>query len=961
MTIIMAASSERGGIMPSLPASWPDYVPEARLDRVTHLACEIFTTPIALIVLTERGQGWIRSWAGSDIEDVSQQPSARGQMVQLIQDIGLSSMASNTGVDDSGPPWTRLGLAFHAAAMIQAPDGEPLGSLLILDKIARHDFLPAQRAMLRSLAAMAGDALATVRAHNETRACRKKLTEVINILSEGCIIVDATGHVAQCNEQYADLVGVGSAASLVGGTYRDVLRAGIAKYGVPLNYTEVSWLEERMSDMHEGPVDIETSLGKDHWYRTVERQTTDGGFVCLRADVTPLRLREAALQESEIRLAEAHRVTELGTFISEGTSSHIEMSEQAYKILGVTPGRKMDLKALLGLVHPDDLKQVTDGVAHAGRWHGGTKGAAVQMEFRICRLDGSIGIVSLAIQVTFTSAGRYLRRTSTMREVTLEREREAIMENARATAERANNAKSEFLANMSHEIRTPLNGVLGMLSALDDSSLDPEQTELLDVARSSAESLLLILNDILDLSKIEAGRLELEMMDVEIHPLLGGIVKLYMLQASMKNVVLDAQLSSAVPLVLLADGGRLRQMILNFVSNAMKFTSAGAIHIRADYIKPAASASVSRLRIEVSDTGTGIPVERQSEVFERFSQLDSSQSRRFGGTGLGLAITRGLAEQMQGSIGFHSKPGIGTTFWFEVPVQPGSSNMPMHRQDEVPDASRPLRILVAEDNLTNQLVTRLMLNRLGHQADVVCDGLQAVEAVGCSDYDLVLMDLSMPNMDGIQAIEEIRRLPGSRGRVPIVALTANAFDMDRAKCLSLGMQGFLTKPVIRAKLKAAIRAATHTLDARTSGSESPDPMLPAFDEKRVLDLLVMERLQHDLGMGTFRLMLGALAEDLDRRLIEGERAAENRDPAGMIKVTHSLKGLAGTVGAWHLAHLASTTHDAAKDGMFDDIPGMWRNIVAQIGKVRNRIASLQSSSNEDPVLNRVAATESSTP
>jgi two-component system, sensor histidine kinase and response regulator len=858
--------------------------------------------------------------------------------------------------------------------------------------------------------------------------------------------------------------------------------------------------------------------GNEHWVQTTKVPLRDGkgniiGLVGLCHDITDRKIAEAELQESARRLQSIIEAVDEGITVSDRNGHFEVFNSKMEAITGYTLSEANSTGDFFSLLCP--AAQNTEHASAKLRDVIGT-GESRELELTICTKTGE----EKALLVS-TSVVRYKNRDMVLgayRDITgrkrAEREMAMYAEQlltaksqaedqthileeqarelalAREEALQASRLKSEFVANMSHEIRTPMNGVIGMTGLLLDTRLTLEQREYTEIIRTSGEALLSIINDILDFSKIEAGKLSLEIIDFDLRPLVEDSIDMLVQKAHEKGLELICSISDSLPTAAHGDPGRLRQILINLLGNAIKFTERGEVCVEATLERE--TGDEMDVRFMIRDTGIGISEEHRQRLFQSFSQADGSTTRRYGGTGLGLAISKQLAEMMGGSIGVKSQPGVGSEFWFTIRLQkqarpgvvvrpratlenvrvlivddnhtnrrilshiverwgmrskaveggeealealrsavstgdpyaialldmqmpemdgfmlaknikadPSTADLPLvlltslgHGNGSAaasgiaatltkpvkesalfdtlavllgtagqgadvppdpldsPDAAEglrivhphPLRILVAEDNAINQKVALRMLEKLGYRADMVANGREAIEALKQMPYDLVLMDCSMPEMDGFDATAAIRAMEGEYRHTIIVAMTANALHGDRERVLAAGMDDYLAKPVSQKELAALIRDWTMKIRQGDGGihlptaqKQSPAPQGEILDKKRLAEL---RELRDGQAEGWFRDLVETYLTDAEHRIIEIHEAASEENAAAMGRLAHALKGSSKNIGVRNVVGVCQRLQSLGESGTCAEVHGLLQELKEEFARTREELIRL---------------------
>ena len=631
---------------------------------------------------------------------------------------------------------------------------------------------------------------------------------IYEVSPDGILAVDQRQVIISHNQRFLEIWRLNQPAYLVGSPDAPVLASVVDQV------KDKEAFLERVRALYDDPAaedhcEVELADG-----RTLERRSTVlrgdrgeyWGRVWFFRDITSRKEAEDALRRTELRFRSLAESNLVGVWVGNASGQITESNDQALRMLGYD---RADLDA--GMLRWDKISapDKQDVVCRISEDLGSGR-ATPPLEMEYLRKDGSRLPVLTGLAPLGTAAGEAI---GIVIDLTKRRRIEEEMRLAKEAAELANRTKSDFLANMSHEIRTPMNGILGTLDLAMDTPLNPEQREYVGLAKTSADSLLALLNEILDLSKIEAGKLNLNPTEFDPRELVETAVRMFSARAREKKLTVSCEIASDVPEALLGDDLRLRQVLANLVGNAIKFTAQGQVSLSVSVSRRLGENRV-RLQFTVRDTGPGIPQDLQELIFEPFRQADASTTRRFGGTGLGLTICSRLVKLMGGRIWLESTPPNGSAFHFTGEFGSGSKARLKQQAATAPEApvpgqARPLRILLAEDNQVNQLVAVRMLQKAGHAVTVAATGPDVLAKLKGHSFDVVLMDVQMPGMDGLEATAAIREREKATGEhLPIIAMTASAMQGDPERCLAAGMDAYLSKPISPQMLFARLREAT---------------------------------------------------------------------------------------------------------------------------------------------------------
>jgi len=758
-------------------------------DRLTSLAATLFEAPAALVSITEGHRQLFRSHLGIGVVEIESENAFTPHAVAMGEGAVLvvEDAAADPRFRDSFYVAGEAHIRFYAGAVISTRDGRHVGTLCVLDQKARPRPDEAKLETLKSMARLAADMLEK---REQARAKAEKL-EMLDMAEA----MSGVGHwrldVATNRVTWSDQVY--HVHGLDPDEFDPNLGSAIDAYH-PEDREVITAVVQRAIETGE-PYDVRLKLIRtDGETRLVRTQGTpqrdeSGRVTALFGVFQDITEQEASLararkNEHRYRLLADNMADVLARVKPDGHSNYISPAVEAIlgysraEMFGTTAqeyvleeDRPIFMGAMTEVLKTGENRRVQYRAVHKNGEH-------IWVETQLQRVENSKGEGEVIIVI------RDIRDRKVL---------EHDLMAARDRAEAAARAKSEFLANMSHELRTPLTSVVGFAGLLGQSrTLGEEERRYVERIAAGSEALLAVINDILDYSKLEAGKVELDPHRFDPLALAQAGVELMEGQCRAKGLDVRLEMDPDMPAGLIGDSGRLRQVLLNFLSNAVKFTTEGGVTVTAS-CEPGTDGRVW-LSLSVKDTGVGVSDAQVEQLFDRFTQADASTTRTFGGTGLGLAISRQLVEMMGGEIGAFGKPGEGSTFWFQVPL-PLADASEEPAEGEVAQAIGAARILMADDAPANRELVSVLLGGMGLVVDTVENGAEAVEAVRHEAYDLVLMDVHMPVMDGLDAARAIRSLGGAAGKIPIIALTANVAREQVQACLEAGMNGHLAKPI----------------------------------------------------------------------------------------------------------------------------------------------------------------------
>ena len=855
---------------------------EARFDRITAMAAAHFKAPIALVSLVDTDRQWFKSCIGLEVRETERGWAFCDHAIRLgahavmvVEDATLDARFKNNPLVTGAPH-----IRFYAGATLTTSEGVNLGSLCVIDTEARPAPAEADLAHLRALADLVVDQIDLSRARMELDDRHRILDLGERLSGTGYWTLNTQTRALFWSPQVYAIHGEDPA------TYNPGLGDALAFY-VEEDRKLVSDLIKTRSGNGQGwefdaiIVRADGSRRNVRSLAEVQRDTTGRvtGFFGVFKDLTDERkaIETAIEQERRYRLLADNVSDVIATYSPDGIFSYL--SPSISELLGYSPEELIG-RTPYDIMVPEDHARVAREFRQAAKTR-----LPLTVEYRAITKGGLVRWLEARSRFQRDENDVIVEINDSVRDVTERREREMALAEARAVAEDAARTKADFLANMSHEIRTPLNGVLGFAEVLSNTALDDDQRRYLDRILTAGKGLSALIDDILDFSKIESGKMTTERRAFDLKSLATDVVDLTQVSVA-GRLDLELEFNDGVCPWVMGDEQRTRQVLLNLLGNAAKFTHEGSVTLRVEI-------SGDQLVLRVTDTGIGISAEALSRLFQSFTQADTAVGRRFGGTGLGLNISRSLARLMQGDVTLESQPDVGTTAIFTLPYTPAEAQSPPASASTNATSTRPLKILAVDDIVTNLELLDILLSRAGHTVVSATSGDEAIRLLGRdAGFDLVLMDVQMPGMDGLAATRLVRAMDNGAQRIPVVALTANVLSDQIEACRTAGMDDHLGKPI---KVEDLL-----SLLSRVAGRDDRSPR-PAAEDAGARDPLAELKARYRAQMDTFEDEFARL------RALPLDRCAD-----AMAAYSHSIAGTAGSFGFTEVSNAAFELEAAAK-------------------------------------------------
>ena len=769
-----------------------DTHPESEYDEIVQLASQIFDTPISLVSLVDEDRQWFKAKVGLD---ASETPRSMAFCHHAINSDGVFEVPDTHKdklfVDNplvTGDPHIR----FYAGAPLKNPAGHVLGTLCIIDRKPRK--LSTQEKM--GLEVLAKQVVKSFELRKKNARLQNNLAKYTELVEGGDALLcthDLRGFIIDVNQRAAEKLGY-TVQELVGKNMSEIMpQHAHAELGLYLK--NIPTLKRS-----NGILELLTS-NKELVYWSFYNTLSENGekVIGFALDYTEAIKNKRKLREQNEILEEVKKLSPFGVFQFNITSGDVTWSDEVYEIFEVEKGRKIDFEFYQSLIHPDDLGRLLEVVNEAIE-----SSSDFQIKHRIVCENGEVK--------TIEGAGRLVKSNppklvGSVMDISDHAERESELIKAKEQAEELGNLKQEFLANMSHEIRTPMSSIIGFARLLLKGEISDTDRHYAELIYAAGENLLSIVNDVLDFSKVQAGKLSIEAIEMDPTKLVTSSISLFNERAKDKGLRLLSDVGTKVPGAVMADATRITQVLNNLLSNAIKFTEKGFVEVHLSWH---VSGNTSWLQYKVTDTGIGIETNKLDDIFNSFEQAEGSTTRKFGGTGLGLTISKHLVELMGGEMQVESEVGHGSTFSFTIPakavrISKRDSGIVSDEASVTSDLAG-VKILMAEDNPNNQLLTKAYLSNYKAELTIANDGIEALEHIKKSEYDIILMDIQMPRLDGIKAAQRIKKNKNWKD-IPIVALTAHALAEERERIKAVGMDYYLSKPFRPEELVSTISKA----------------------------------------------------------------------------------------------------------------------------------------------------------